>query len=202
VRGPRIVASVADLPTTTFGHRSPMWWGTIGFIVIEGSTLFICAVSYFYIRTNFASWPPEHVFRPALTAAAVQAALMAISNVPMVMVDKAARRLDLQAVRAGMLVISLLVVVMCVLRVLEFQALHVRWDSNAYGSAAWATVTTHTTLLLLQAVETLIFTALLFSPNMEQRDLSAASDNALYWYFMTGVWIPLAAIVYLSPYLI
>jgi cytochrome c oxidase subunit 3 len=200
VSEPRIVADVADLPTTTFGHRSPMWWGTLGFIVIEGSTLFICVVSYFYIRKNFPTWPPEGVLRPGLTAAAVQAALMAISNVPMLMVDKAARRLDLRAVRAGMLVISLLAMVMCVLRVLELQALNVRWDSNAYGSVAWATVVTHTTLLLLEAVETLVFTAVLFSPSMEQRDFSAASDNAIYWYFMTGVWIPLAAIVYLSPY--
>jgi heme/copper-type cytochrome/quinol oxidase subunit 3 len=200
VSEPRIVADVADLPTTTFGHRSPMWWGTLGFIVIEGSTLFICVVSYFYIRKNFPTWPPERVLRPALTAAAVQASLMAISNVPMVMVDKAARRLDLRTVRAGMLVVSLLAMVMCVLRVFEFQALNVRWDSNAYGSVAWATVVTHTSLLLLEAVETLVFTAVLFSPNMEERDLSAASDNAIYWYFMTGVWIPLAAIVYLSPY--
>jgi cytochrome c oxidase subunit III len=200
VSEPRIVADVADLPTTTFGHRSTMWWGTLGFIIIEGSTLFICAVSYFYIRKNFPTWPPEGVLRPALTAPAVQAALMAISNVPMVMVDKAARRLDLRAVRAGMLIVSLLAVVMCVLRVLEFQALNVRWDSNAYGSVAWATVVTHTTLLLLETVETLVFTAVLFSPNMEERDLSAASDNAIYWYFMTGVWIPLAAVVYLSPY--
>jgi heme/copper-type cytochrome/quinol oxidase subunit 3 len=26
------------------------------------------------------------------------------------------------------------------------------------------------------------------------------SDNALYWYFLTGVWIPLYIAVYLSPY--
>src|SRR3954462_7891195 len=115
MRPMRAVGDVSGLPRTVFGHRSQMWWGTLGFIVIEGSTLFICAVSYFYIRKNFPTWPPERVLRPALTAPAVQAALMAISNVPMVMVDKAARRLDLRAVRAGMLVISLLAMVMCVL---------------------------------------------------------------------------------------
>jgi heme/copper-type cytochrome/quinol oxidase subunit 3 len=49
-------------------------------------------------------------------------------------------------------------------------------------------------------VETLAFTVLVYSPNLEQRDISGVSDNALYWYFMTGVWIPLAAIVFLSPY--
>jgi heme/copper-type cytochrome/quinol oxidase subunit 3 len=198
----RTVGTVADLPTTTFGHRSLMWWGTLGFIVIEGSTLLVCAISYVYLQKNFLSWPPERVLRPALTVATVQAVLMLASNLPMAIVDKAARRLDLPAVRRGMVVISLLAVVMCVLRALEFQALNVRWDSNAYGSAAWAVLTTHTTLLLLETVETVVFTSLLYSPNMEQRDLSAASDNAIYWYFMTGAWIPLAAVVFLLPYLI
>jgi len=201
VREMRIVANVADLPTTTFGHRSMMWWGTLGFIVIEGSTLFICAGCYFYLRKNFLTWPPEGIFRPALTAPAVQAALMLGSNLPMALVDRAARRLDLQPVRAGMLICSLLAVVMCAVRVLEFQALHVRWDSGAYGSVAWATLTAHSTLLLLETVESLVFTALLFSPSLEQRDLSAAVDNAVYWYFMTLAWLPLAAIVFLSPYL-
>jgi len=201
MRETRIVADVADLPTTTFGHRSMMWWGTVGYLVIEGTTLLICAGTYFYLRKNFPTWPPEHVLRPGLTAAGVQAGLMLVSNVPMARVDRAARRVDLQTVRAGMAICSLLAVVMCVVRALEFGALHVRWDSNAYGSVAWATLVTHSTLLLLETVETLVFTLLLFSPDMEQRDLSAAVDNALYWYFMTLVWLPLAAIVFLSPYL-
>jgi cytochrome c oxidase subunit III len=121
--------------------------------------------------------------------------------VPMAMVDRAARRLDLQTVRAGMVICSLFAVVICVVRALEFGAIHVRWDSNAYGSVVWATLVTHTTLLLLETIETLVFTLLLFSPNLEQRDLSAAVDNALYWYFMTLIWLPLAAILFLSPYL-
>lgn len=201
MRPARIVADVAGLPTTTFGHRSMMWWGTVGYVLIEGTTLLICAGSYFYLRKNFASWPPGGVLRPGLTAAAIQVALMLASNVPMLSVDRAARRLDLKAVRTGMLICTLLAVAMCGVRVLEFQALHVRWDSSAYGSVAWATLVTHSTLLFLETAETLVFTALLFSPSMEQRDLSAAVDNALYWYFVTLVWLPLAAIVFLSPYL-
>jgi heme/copper-type cytochrome/quinol oxidase subunit 3 len=196
----RVVANVTELPTVTYGHRSLMWWGTLGFIMIEGSTLFICAMSYFYIRTNFLNWPPEHVFRPSLTIPTVQVALMILSNIPMVMVDRAARRLDLPTVRAGMVVCTLLAVVMCVLRGLEFQALNVRWDTNAYASAAWATVVAHATLLLLETLECIVVTALLLSPNLEQRDLAGVTDNALYWYFLTLVWVPLYAIVFLSPY--
>ena len=199
---PRIVGSVADLPTTTFGHRSLVWWGTLAFIVIEGSTLFVCVVSYLYVRQNFPTWPPEHVLRPSVAAGAAQAGLMLLSNIPMAMVDRAARRLDLRTVRIGMVVVSLLALVMCALRVLEMNALHVRWDSTAYGSVAWGALVTHSTLLLLETVETLVFTLLLFSPNLEQRDISGVSDNALYWYFMTAVWIPLAALVFLSPYIL
>ena len=86
------------------------------------------------------------------------------------------------------------------LRVFEFGALKVRWDTSAYGSAAWATLVTHSTLLLLEAAETLAITALMFSPSVEERDLSGVSDNALYWYFLILAWLPLYVAVFLSPY--
>jgi cytochrome c oxidase subunit III len=197
----RAVADVSGLPRTVFGHRSLMWWGTLGFIAIEGTTLFICAVSYFYLRRNVATWPPEHTFRPALLIPTIQVALMVLSNLPMRAADKASSRMDLVGVRRNFLICSVLAVIMTVLRWFEFRALNVRWDSNAYGSAAWATVTAHGTLLLLELAETVAFTVLLFGNEVEERDLSGASDNAFYWYFMTGVWIPLYVIVYLSPYL-
>jgi heme/copper-type cytochrome/quinol oxidase subunit 3 len=198
----RIVSNVTELPSTVYGHRSLMWWGTLGFIMIEGSTLFICAISYFYIRRNFESWPPAHVLRPGLTVATVQVALMVLSNLPMRWVDRAARRIDLRSVQVGMVVCTALALAMCVLRVFEFRDLNVRWDSNAYGTVAWATVFAHGTLLLLETLESIVFTALLFSPSLEQRDLASASDNAVYWYFLTLSWVPLYVIVYLSPYLI
>jgi cytochrome c oxidase subunit 3 len=200
MRPARVVADVSTLPRTVFGHRSLMWWGTVGFIVIEGTTLFICVVSYFYIHRNFTTWPPEHVFRPALLIPTIQAALMLISNIPMRWADRASSRMDIRGVRSGFLICSVLAVIMSVLRWFEFESLHVRWDSNAYGSAAWATLTAHATLLLLETAETIAFTVLLFKATAEERDLAGASDNALYWYFMTAVWIPLYVIVFLSPY--
>jgi cytochrome c oxidase subunit 3 len=197
----RVVANVTELPSVTFGHRSLMWWGTLGFIMIEGSTLFICLVSYFYLRRNFSAWPPEHVLRPALTVATVQVALMLLSNGPMYVVDRAARRLDLRTVRTGMVVCTLLAAAMCVLRAYELRDLNVRWDSNAYGSIAWATLVAHSTLLLLQTVESVVFTGFLLTRHVEHRQYSDASDNALYWYFLTLAWVPLYVMVFLTPYL-
>jgi cytochrome c oxidase subunit III len=200
MRPTRAVADVRALPRTVFGNRSLMWWGTVGFIMIEGSTLFICVVTYFYLRRNFATWPPEHIFRPALLIPTIQAAVMLLSNIPMRGVDRASKRMDLAGVRSGMVICSVLIVIMCVLRAFEFSALKVRWDTSAYGSVAWATLVAHGTLLLLETAETLAITVLLFQPNVEDRDLSGVSDNALYWYFLTGVWIPLYVMVFLTPY--
>ena len=56
---------------------------------------------------TFRPGRPSTCSGPALTAGTVQAVLMLLSNMPMVMVDRAARRLDLRAVRTGMVVVSL-----------------------------------------------------------------------------------------------
>jgi cytochrome c oxidase subunit III len=190
---------LSRLPTTTVGHRSMMWWGTVGFVIIEGSTLVIMAFSYIYLGRNFDSWPPANIPPPTVVPFAIQAAVMLLSLVPMVMVDRAVRRLDLRTVRYGMVVSTVLAVVMCVIRVFEFRALHVRWDSAAYGSVAWGVLVAHATLLLLETAESAVFTAVLFKPDLEERDISAASDNAIYWYFLTLSWLPLGGLVFLSP---
>ena len=43
-RQTRAVDDVAHLPDSAFGHRDLMWWGTVGFMVIEGFTLALGAV--------------------------------------------------------------------------------------------------------------------------------------------------------------
>ena len=202
MRPVRPVADVRALPRTVFGARALMWWGTLGFIIIEGSTLVICAVTYFYLRRNYATWPPEHIYRPELLIPTVQVAVMLASIIPMRAVARASKRLDIEKVRRGLVICSVLIVLMSILRIFEFRALNVRWDTTAYGSAAWATLVAHGTLLLLEMAETLAITVLMFGRRVEERDLSGVNDNAIYWYFLTLAWVPLYVIVFLTPYFI
>src|SRR5215213_197506 len=101
MRATRAVADVRNLPRTVFGNRALMWWGTMGFIIIEGTTLFICAVTYFYLRRNFTAWPPEHIYRPALLIPTIQILVMLLSIIPMRWVDRASSRIDIRGVRSG-----------------------------------------------------------------------------------------------------
>jgi cytochrome c oxidase subunit III len=198
----RVEVDVRRLPTTVFGHRSHMWWGTLGFMLIEGTTLFVCVSSYYYLRTNFTSWPPAPTLPPDLLLPTIHVLLMLASNVPAVLADRAARRFDLAGVRRWMVVLSIFVLAFVFLRWQDFRALNVRWDSSAYGSIAWITVGAHGTILMLQAVETVIFTAFLLWGRIEEKHFSDTSDSVFYWFFFTGSWVVLYLTVYLSPYLL
>ncbi len=197
----RSSVNVAALPTTVFGPRALLWWGTLSFMVIEGTTLFICVAAYLYLWRNFPTWPPEHTPRPSLLWPTIGLAVLLGSNIPLLLADKAARRLDVAALRQWMLVALVLALVFLFLRWQDLQALNCRWDSNAYGSIAWITVGVHASLLIFNAFETLVFVAILFSNRFEERYFSDANESCFYWYFMTLTWVPLYITVYLTPYL-
>lgn len=189
----------STLPTTTFSHRSLAWWGTVGFMIIEGTTLFIAVVSYFYLRRNFATWPPEHILRPSLFWPTVQVVLLLASLVPAAVADRAAYRLDVARLRRWLVVTMGFELAAVVIRWQEFLALNVRWDTNAYGSVVWTLVGFHSTLLLVDVVETAIMIALLYSKKRLDRHIADATDVTFYWYYLVAIWIPLYVVVYLSP---
>jgi cytochrome c oxidase subunit I+III len=55
---PRRELNVSDLPTVVFGHRSIIWLGTIGMMMIEATAFALVVASYFYLRTRSNGWPP------------------------------------------------------------------------------------------------------------------------------------------------
>ena len=194
------LGSVAELPTVTFGHRSLMWWGTLGFMVIEGWTLALIVAMYFYVRQNFLEWPPMRTPLPSLGTPTINLAIILVSIIPVYLADRASRRLDLGGVKLWLLISSLISLPIPVLRWYEVWSLNVRWDSNAYGSAAWLTVATHATLLLLDVADTVGLALFYWLRRMPIKAMSDVADNSFYWYFMALIWVPIYLIVYVGPY--
>jgi cytochrome c oxidase subunit III len=194
------LGNVEALPTVTFGHRSLMWWGTLGFMVIEGWTLALIVAMYFYVRQNFHTWPPLRTPLPSLLIPTINTVIMIASMVPAYVADRAARRLDVGAVKLWLLLTTLISLPIPVLRWYELWALNVRWDTNVYGSAAWLIVGTHATLLLIDVADTIGLTLFYWLKRMPIKAMSDVSDNSFYWYFMVLIWVPLYLIVYLGPY--
>jgi len=195
----RPAGDVGQLPTVTFGHRSLMWWGTLGFMVIEGWTTALLVAAYFYVRQNYQAWPPLRTPYPSLLIPTVNLALMLVSLIPARIVDGKAKKLDGPAVKRWMIIMSVTAVPILVLRWWELWAINTRWDTTAYGSAAWTIVGFHTSLLLLDIVDTLGLTLFFHIRRMPVKAFSDTADNSFYWYFTVGIWIPIYLIVYVGP---
>jgi heme/copper-type cytochrome/quinol oxidase subunit 3 len=92
----RSVMDLRALPDVVFGPRDLMWWGTLGFMLIEGFTLVLCAAAYVYVTQNFATWPPRNTPLPSLMAPTVQVLVMLVSLVSARWTTRAARRYDIE----------------------------------------------------------------------------------------------------------
>ena len=200
-RPTRPVLDVADTPDVVFGHRDIMWWGTLGFIVIEGFTLAVCAVSYVYLGQNFQSWPPTGTRAPSRLVPTLQVGLM-LSSIPMLRwTDRAAHRFDVAKVRTGLTLAAIIGAAIVALRTIELlDSLNVKWDTNAYGSAQWLVVGSHATLIIIEFVEVLGMALLFWSSRVQRRHLADASDIVFYWYFMVFAWLPLYVLCFLAPH--
>ena len=191
---------VSRLPTEVFGSRQPMFWGTLGFMVIEGWTIALAVASLFYLRQNFQAWPPLNTPRPSLLIPTINLVVMLASIAPTILAERAAKRCDKGAARLWLVVSATFGIAYCVLRWFEFGALNTRWDSNAYGSVIWTIVGLHATLLVLEAGETIGMAFALFREN-PVRTMTDVADDAAYWYFVVLFWVPLYVIVYLLPWI-
>lgn len=200
IRRARAVMDLASLPDVVFGPRDVMWWGTLGFAVIEGFTLCLTAAVYVYLQQNFATWPPEGTPLPSLGLPTLQVALMLLS-IPLVWwLDRAAHRFDLRAVRIGLTAAALMAGIFTGLRIAEaVYSLNVKWDTNAYGSAQWLTLGSHFTLLLIEFIEVAGMAAIFWLAPLEEKHFGDASDMAFYWYFMVLSWMPLYVLCFLVP---
>jgi cytochrome c oxidase subunit 3 len=169
----------------------------------EGAGFAILVVTYFYIRRNFDSWPPPRTVLPDLGVSTLNVAVMVTGIFPMFHTARLALRHERpRTLGFWLLVCVLFGVIAAILRVLEFKAVHTRWDSNAYGSIVWAILGVHFAHILAATLETLVIAILMFRGPVEEKHFVDITVNAVYWYFVALSWVAMYAIVFLAPRLI
>ncbi|MDB4883124.1 MAG: cytochrome c oxidase subunit [Gemmatimonadetes bacterium] len=196
----RSVMDLRELPDVVFGPRDLLWWGTLGFVLIEGFTLVLCAAVYVYLQQNFSTWPPEHTPLPSLGAPTLQVIVMLVSIPVVLWTARAARRFDLRKVRIGLVIATLFGMAFVALRAVELLvSLNVKWDTNAYGSAQWLVLGSHATLLAVELVEVGGVALIFWIAPVEEKHFSDVADMVFYWLFMVISWFPLYVLCFLAP---
>ena len=76
------VLDVSGLPHYAYGQRSILWWGTLGFCLIEGTAFALALVAYFYLRGKTETWPPGGIKPPDLFWGTLNTVILLASCIP------------------------------------------------------------------------------------------------------------------------
>lgn len=189
----------AELPRMVQGHGETVWWGMVFLVTIETMVFASLILSYFYLKAGAPAWPPDGIAAPDLLLPTVNTFILLASVVPVAWADRGVRTGNSVAVRAGKLTGQALLVVFLVLKVVEYSGYDYDWETNAYGSIVWTTTGFHTVHVVVALIKSSVVLALSWKGYFNAQRYLGVQANALYWYFVAGIWIPVYLTLYLSP---
>jgi cytochrome c oxidase subunit 3 len=201
----RATIDVSDLPPNTLDHRSPIWWGNLLLLMIETTMFAIMVATYFYLRVVDAQlWPPPQsnwvpaLYHPVphLLVPTLNLIVLLVSLAPMIVVDRACLRRDLNTVRFGMVAVVAFGVAAVVLRFYEFPALQFKWNDNAYASVTWTLLGLHLAHIITATAENILMTAWVFLKGLDDKHARDVRVTASYWYWVVGIWVLLYLLIY------
>lgn len=194
----RAAIDVSGLPSFAFGHRSILWWATLGMCLIELTAFVLMAAAYIFLKWRVPDWPPG-VAPPELGWATATTALTLISIVPNELMKRSAEKLDVAKVRLWIVVAVVAGLGFCFTRAMEFTALNCWWDTNAYGSIVWTLLGMHTVHVVTDVIDTIVLAAMVFTAPLDANRFVDISESAFYWYFVVFTWLPIYGILYIAP---
>src|SRR5215204_833643 len=202
----RAVIDISELPHHEFDTYDPVWWGNNLLLAIETSMFAVLIATYFYLRQNFTLWPPPvaqltATLRPLpeLGYGTANTILLLLGCIPMVFSDLAARRGNREGAKVGLVICAIVGFASLVLRSFEYAAVYFRWDSNAYGSVVWFMLGMHMLHLLVLTTESVLVAIWIFTREFDMKHRVDIVTVAVYWYWVTAIWIVLYAIIYFTP---
>ena len=202
----RAVIDISELPHHEFDTYDPVWWGNNLLLAIETSMFAILIATYFYLRQNFALWPPPVAQLtatlnplPQLLYGTLNTILLVLSCIPMVFTDISARRGDRFMSQVGLITAVVCGVIALVLRSFEFSAVYFRWDSNAYGSVVWFLLGMHMMHLSIMTTEAVLLAVWIFTREYDMKHRVDIVTLAVYWYWVVAIWLLIYGVVYFTP---
>lgn len=204
---PEKTIDVRELPSTLFDYHEPIWWGNALGLIIETAVFGVLVAVYFTVWMNLSPFPPPKVERfpviynplPDLTIPTINLIILLLSLIPGIWLDLSARRKDEGMVKILLPVTLIFNIAIIILRCYEFDALHFKWDDNAYGSITWTILGMHLIHLIILCAEDIYLAVWTFAKGLDDNHALDLTVTATYWYWIVGVWVFLYALVYLGP---
>src|SRR5689334_5892421 len=158
----RVVLNLAELPLHGMVSASPTWWGTLTYMLLEGSAFAVAIGMYLYLMGLAPRWPIAAP-PPSLGPGTLVTLILLVSLYPNWLVGGWAKQQALRKVQWGTAAMTLFGVAPLVVRVYEFRALNIWWDANAYGSILWLLLGLHSVHLVTDLADTIVLLVVMFT---------------------------------------
>jgi len=204
----RKTLDVSRLPSTMFDDKANLWWGNNWGLAIETTVFGILIALYFSVRMSISQWLPPRTTPgmpvllnplPDLTFPTIVLVIFLISLVPAIYLDLSARRNDVFGMKLGMVTTLAFNIVLLVCRYFEFDALHFKWNDNAYGSVTWTILGMHMIHLFVMASEDIYIILWAFIKGIDDKHRLDITVAAVYWYWIVATWVLLYILVFWGP---
>lgn len=190
------------LPTKVSGSRAPLWWGMVFLLVVEATVFATLVTSYFYLRSRATEWPPAGIAPPALLLPTINAVILLVSSGAIYWADSGIRQGDQRRLKLGLAVGFVLGVLFLTLKAVEYSDQSYDWTTNAYGSIVWTITGFHSAHVVGLLGKTIAVGVLAWQGYFTRERHLGVQINGLYWHFVVAAWVPLYAVLYLSPRLL
>lgn len=194
-----IVGNLSGLPDSAMGPRNIVWWGNIGFMLIEGTAFVLAGGAYLYLQSQGLGWPTAGAQLPDLLWSTIFTIGLLLSAVPNAWVLRKAREKSASGVRTGTLLMTAIAVILCGARWFELQHLNAPWYESAYGSVVWMLMVLHTSHVVTDLGDTAVQSAWLYTHTVGDDQFADVEDNANYWSFVVVAWLPIYGLIYWLP---
>lgn len=190
------------LPRVVMGPRATVWWGIVMLVTIETVVFSSLIMSYFYLRAGAPEWPLGGIEKPDLLLPSINTLVLLISAGAIAWSHHGITRGHTHRLLIGKAVGMVFLAGFLVLKVVEYGGYDYDWRVNAYGSIVWTITGFHVAHVITVLLKSAAIWVLAWKGFFSETRFLAVEMNALYWYFVALIWVPLYATLYLSHYLL
>lgn len=199
LRPMRATGDLSALPDGAMGPTNVVWWGNLGFMLIEGTAFALAIGAYLYLQSQSSSWPPPGDRLPGLLWSGIFTVFLLASEVPNLWVWRRAHGRSASGVRRGTFAMALIGLILVGLRAVELDHLNIRWDGDVYGSVVWMLMVLHSSHLITDLGDTIVQSVWLYTHRIDTDQFSDVQDNSEYWTFVVLAWLPIYVLIYWIP---
>lgn len=192
------VVSNGPLPIGSKGHLASGWWGMLALVFTEGALFAYLFFSYFYLALHSISeWPPNGA--PHLNIATPGTIILVAASVVVWWGERGIRRGKTRQLIMGLSGAIILGISFLAMQAVEWHNEPFKLGSSVYSSLYFTITGTHILHVivgLLMMGVLLLWTVLGYFGAGRH---AAVSIGAIYWHFVTVVWLVVFSVIYIVP---